>query len=207
MSDIERLKSMKESLMSCVNGQLSDLKSANAEELGEAIDMIKDLSEAVYYCSIVEAMDDSKDEKKISEAVNAATDRQMYYSPYTMYPMYRSRQLTGYDDSSYYDGSSRRGYSGAGTGAGTSGNGGGRMYSDYRYPTEMRDYREGRSGMMRRSYMEAQEQHQDKAKMIQEMEQYISELSTDVMDMIKSASAEEKQTLKTKLTTLANKIV
>ena len=44
---MERLKQMKEMLISCVQGQLSDLQNANTEELGEAIDMIKDLSEAI----------------------------------------------------------------------------------------------------------------------------------------------------------------
>ena len=49
---MERLKHMKETLMSCVQGQLGDLSSVDAKELGEAVDMIKDLSEAIYYCTI-----------------------------------------------------------------------------------------------------------------------------------------------------------
>ena len=46
------MKYMKETLMNCVQGQLGDLSSTDAKELGEAIDMIKDLSEAIYYCTI-----------------------------------------------------------------------------------------------------------------------------------------------------------
>jgi hypothetical protein len=37
-----------------------NLQSANTAELGMAMDMLKDLSEAMYYCSIVEAMEEEK---------------------------------------------------------------------------------------------------------------------------------------------------
>lgn len=61
---IERLESMKNSLMSCVEGQFSDLKTVDAHELGEAVDMIKDLAEAIYYCTVTEAMNQKEEEKK-----------------------------------------------------------------------------------------------------------------------------------------------
>ena len=54
---MKRLESMKESLMNCVQGQMGDLSSVDTKELGEAIDMIKDLSEAIYYCTVTEAME------------------------------------------------------------------------------------------------------------------------------------------------------
>ena len=41
---IEALKTMKDQLMSCVQGQLGDISKVNAHELGEAVDMIKDLA-------------------------------------------------------------------------------------------------------------------------------------------------------------------
>ena len=53
---MERLKTMKEMLMACAEGQMSHLEEVDAEELGEVIDMIKDLEEAIYYCTVVEAM-------------------------------------------------------------------------------------------------------------------------------------------------------
>lgn len=40
---MHRLKAMKETLINCVQSQLSDIKNANTGELGEVIDMIKDL--------------------------------------------------------------------------------------------------------------------------------------------------------------------
>ena len=52
----EALKMMKEQLMSCVQGQLGDISKVDAHELGEAVDMIKDLAEAIYYCTITESM-------------------------------------------------------------------------------------------------------------------------------------------------------
>jgi hypothetical protein len=36
---------------------MTHLDSVDAKELGEAIDMIKDLSEAIYYCTVTEAME------------------------------------------------------------------------------------------------------------------------------------------------------
>jgi spore coat protein CotF len=45
----ERLENIEKALLSCVESQTSDLKNVDAHELGEVIDMIKDLSEAIYY--------------------------------------------------------------------------------------------------------------------------------------------------------------
>ena len=58
----ERLKHMRETLMCAVEVQLCDLGEVDTEELGEAIDMIKDLEEAIYYCTVTEAMTAPKHE-------------------------------------------------------------------------------------------------------------------------------------------------
>jgi len=60
--DHERLKHMKETLMCAVEVQLCDLGEVDTKELGEAIDMIKDLEEAIYYCTVTEAMNNSSHE-------------------------------------------------------------------------------------------------------------------------------------------------
>jgi hypothetical protein len=61
---MEQLKSMKHKLVECVEKQISgNLEYTNAQELGEAVDMIKDLSEAIYYCTITEAMEGKGQEK------------------------------------------------------------------------------------------------------------------------------------------------
>lgn len=53
---MERLKCIKENLMCLVESQMYNLQNVDAKELGEAIDMIKDLEEAIYYKTITEAM-------------------------------------------------------------------------------------------------------------------------------------------------------
>ena len=60
--------------------------------------------------------------------------------------------------------------------------------------------------MTRRSYMESKEMHKGKEVEMQELEKYMQELSTDITDMIKEASPEEKQMLQQKLTLLASKV-
>jgi hypothetical protein len=82
---MEKLKMMKEQLVASVQGELGNLSQANAEELGAAIDMIKDLSEAVYYCSIVKAMEEEEKEPKYYPVMHDRyMDRdmgRMYYNP------------------------------------------------------------------------------------------------------------------------------
>ena len=58
----EKLKHMKDTLMCAVEMQLCDLSEVDTKELGEAIDMIKDLEEAIYYCTVTEAMQGNKTE-------------------------------------------------------------------------------------------------------------------------------------------------
>ena len=53
---MHRLKSMKENLMCCVQNQMGNLSQVDAQELGAAVDMIKDLSDAIFFCTFTEAM-------------------------------------------------------------------------------------------------------------------------------------------------------
>ena len=48
--------------------------------------------------------------------------------------------------------------------------------------------------------------HKDTNSQLKELEAYLQELSTDIAEMIKDASPEERATLHQKMTTLANKI-
>lgn len=57
---MERLKMMKDCLMAQVQAQMGNLDKVDVHELGEAIDMIKDLEEALYYCHIVKAMEEKE---------------------------------------------------------------------------------------------------------------------------------------------------
>lgn len=58
---MEKLKEIKDALIKSVYEKLDYLDCVHTEELGEVIDMIKDLSETMYYCSIVEAMEHGED--------------------------------------------------------------------------------------------------------------------------------------------------
>lgn len=51
-----RLCEIKNCLINAAQSQMSNLANCDAEELGEVIDMIKDIEEAIYYCTITEAM-------------------------------------------------------------------------------------------------------------------------------------------------------
>ena len=196
----EKLKWMKDSLICVVENQLCNLEEVDTEELGEAIDMIKDLEEAIYYSTVTEAMTNPKKEemwemKKSDHHQQENGDSRMYYG----YPMtYSDNGRNRRDDGTYYmdsKGSSSMPNSGNGT-----------SNTNYYDDLEGRDSREGRSPMSRRMYMEAKNTGRDKATQLRELEKYMQELSQDITEMIADASPEEKQYLEKKITALASKI-
>lgn len=188
---MEELKMLKKQLMSCVQSQMANPQEANTEELGEVVDMIKDLSETMYYCSIVEAMEKSEKEKELMEKIGRHSVPM--YSSYRE-PMYYDGGRTGgrrsLDEGQFYYESNTNSI----------------PFYERNYPTEIRDFREGRSGMGRKNYMESKELGHGKEKKMKELEEYIRELSEDITEMIEGASPEEKQILSQKLSTLANKV-
>ena len=194
---------MKESLMACVENQISsNLAQVDTKELGEAIDMIKDLEEAIYYGTITKAMKAEEEEEKAFKSSgqmyqNGDNSRgsSNYYSPMYYPPMY--------NDGMAYTSNLN---SGNNSGGNNARGGGSRGYHDIPMGESMRDRREGSSPMRRRMYMEGKEMHNESAKQMKELESYIHELSNDILEMIEDASAEEKQLLRQKMTTLAAKI-
>lgn len=168
---MERLKHMKEMLVGCIEGELTHIDRVDTKELGEAIDMVKDLSEAIYYCTITEAMEEKENHGE------------KYYT--------RPRDMDRDWGRMYYDGPTSSGRD---------------TYPTGMHDFELRDMREGRSGMTRKGYMEAKEMHHGKEVKMKELEKYLKELSEDVTEMIEDASLEEKQMLKHKMSTLISKI-
>ena len=195
---MERLKQMKDALMNCVQSQINgNLDKVDTHELGEVVDMIKDFAQAIYYCTIVEAMEDKEErdeytqEERMYYPMRYYPRKRMYHDHWEGYPYYGGPYYYTdvYPDKRYHE----------------------NMADAYRdvervYPKEVRDYREGKSGMSRRYYMEAKEQHKDQATRSAELEKYMHELSEDITDMIHEATPEEKSILQHKLNTLANKI-
>lgn len=196
------LKQMKDRLVDAIEKQVNgNLEYANTEELGDAVDMVKDLSEAIYYCTITEAMEDKSQVQQGSHypATHYYNEPMMprnypveYYTPmrYNDYPvMYASN---------------------GGNGSGSN-SGGSRYYGDT--STRYMMYNDGypmlsngdRSSMSRKRYMDGK-MHNDKAMQMKELEQYTQELASDLTDMIKDASPEEKQLLQQKISLLATKI-
>jgi hypothetical protein len=92
---MERMKYMKETLMNSIQNQLGNLSAVDSKELGEAIDMVKDLSEAIYYCTITKSMEETEEKGKRSE---------MYYPS----PIYY-RDMDRGMGRMYYDGHDTRG--------------------------------------------------------------------------------------------------
>ena len=182
---MEDLKKMQECLIEIAESQIyGNIDNVDAKELGEVIDMIKDLAEAVYYTTITNSM----------EASEYGT---MYYDPMDesrlgsrhkthMAPM---KKDGGHHMSTTPIGGDERH----------------REYPMWGMDTMMRDPREGKSGERRKMYMDGKG-YKDKTRQMQELENYMNELAQDVTEMIADASMEEKTMLQQKLNTLAAKV-
>lgn len=181
---MDKLKAMKECLVGIVEGQVyGNIDKVDTQELGAAVDIIKDLSEAIYYCTVTEAMngEEYKREPKQHTMYSPRT-MPMYEAPNEMYdPRYRDRTM--------YSGGGANSY---------------RAYPDY--PGMYRDPRQGKSDERRKMYMHGKQLGKDKTSQMKELEGYMQELSQDMAEMIQDASPEEKQLLQQKITTLAAKI-
>ena len=89
---MERLKHVKETLMSVIESQMAHIHDVDAQELGEAIDMIKDIEEAIYYCTVVEAMKEPRHQEPYYEGDMDRGEGRMYYDGGRRYPQSRSYQ-------------------------------------------------------------------------------------------------------------------
>ena len=234
---IKNIRCIEEKLAEAIRCEFDKgIENVNTSEMGKATDMLKDVAEAEYYARIAKAMEkaDSEDEeadkhmlKQLKEQYGEDDGRRYYdnyrymrtgrfapkgrgtYMPrrgyetpieYHMTPeMYREHDPEYYRDMDrdmgrlYYTETGMRENTGNSS------------------RTGMRDGREGRSGMSRRSYMQTKEMHPDnsqesKQAKMKELEKYMGELSGDITEMIAGASNEEKTMLKTKLQTLVSKI-
>lgn len=214
---MERLKMMKEKLMHCAETQINEhLSEVDAKELGEVIDMIKDIEEAMYYKSITRAMEESEKEKKESPKYytmpisTPMRDMDMNYG--RMYYQENPRDMGGRDQrgySEYAQGGSHN-YTDYNQGDMRKyplyTNGGSMQYHGDGYPIEIRDYREGQSPISRKNYMESKQTHQPKEVQMKELEKYVQELGKDLTEMVQDATPEEKQILQQKINMLASKI-
>lgn len=198
---VERLKHIKETIMSAVESQMYNLSEVDTEELGDVIDMLKDLEEATYYCSVVKAMEESEKHKEKNGS------DMMYYPP-----MYYDERSISHENGngmhrSYYSNGNGSSSSSNGNGSSSGSNGSSSsQYTEREFPYAFQDIRDGKSHRSRRMYMEAKETHQDKSVQMKELEKYVQELAQDMVEMVEGASPEEKQYLSKKITALATKL-
>lgn len=143
------LEKMRDAFIEQVQAQLGHLECVDTKEMGEVIDIIKDLEEAIYYCTITEAMQEK-------------AGNEMYY--YTEHEHLRTQANAA------------------------------------------RDKREGASPLSRKHYLEVKSMNVDKVTQVKELEKYMNELTSDIVEMIQDASPEEKQLLHKKMQMLTSKI-
>ena len=236
--DIKRMHDMIETLTECAKHEFDKgIENIDTKEMGEVIDMIKDLAEAEYYRKISVAMDEAEygedydymgayDEHKRKgyrgqprdskgRYMSRRSGRRGYEEPmyhidpetYHMYPPEYWRDMDKEMGRMYYGGDT-------GTSANASHNMSGMTHgtstrgTDESHTTHaMRDSKEGRSGMKRKGYMDSKEMGKDKGEKMKNLEEYMKELSMDVTEMIEGASPEEKNLLKQKMQMLMQKIV
>ena len=204
---VKRIHDMVEKLTKCAETEMEKgIENIDTEEIGKVTDMIKDLCEAEYYAKISKAMDESEygidydwEGRKgyrgqMRDSKGRYMSRRGYEIPIMMYDenreeMERLRNMDRpYGKMSYSDG-----YGG-------------------QYSSRMqRSAHEGRSGEARRGYMETKEMHkgntvEDKQHKMKSLEDYAKSLTEDVTDMVSDMSAEEKNLLRSKLQTLAQKV-
>lgn len=172
-----RISAVQHNLMCAIESQMNNLHSVDTEELGEAIDMLKDLEKARYYCMLSDQMEE---EKEKSGHHYEGDSHKMYYEkkwiPYEGHPPLYLDDIPHWTP----------------------------YYEEGEYHEEWDD-KKGKSPHSRKMYMEAKS-FKDKATQLRELEKYMQELSGDIVEMIQDASPEEKQYLEKKISALATKV-
>lgn len=209
---IERIHKMVECLTEKTLSELDKgIENVNVEEMSEAVDMIKDLCEAEYRAVIVKSMKKADEEEE-------EYDKELLRSLKTEYGEENGRRF--YDHYRYANGrfapkgkgTYRRGYEEPPYM---------HMYPEAEHMRDMdRDYGKmyytepmSESGYDRakRNYTETKEMHsgttpEDKEHKMKSLDSYTKELASDITGMVADMSAEEKNLLRTKLSTLVSKI-
>ena len=220
---IERMHKMIECLTEKALCELEKgTENVDTCEMGQVVDMIKDLNEAEYKAVIVKAMkkaDEEKEEydkmllRELKEEYGEDAERRFYdhyrYSDGRFAPKGHGTYQRGYSEPYYHmtpemyrdmDKYTRD-----------------RMYFTetgiYGRGTGMHDTKMSESNYDRakRNYTETKEMHrantpQDKEAKMRDLEKYMKELSADITELMSGMSQEEINMAKSKLTTLVSKM-
>lgn len=137
---IENMEKSIESLATMLSAEVAKGADGCLEEMSEVADIIKDLSESKYYCTITKEMKEAKEEEETLVKNGVIPDGTRYYRDYRMMPdMYGNRYYGGghYYNDYRMDGNTRYYSNGMNNGSGNSSSGsyssGGRYYNDSRY--------------------------------------------------------------------------
>ena len=233
--DIKMMHNMIEKLTKCAEMEFEKgVENVDTKEMGEVVDIIKDLAEAMYYRTLVVAMEDNEygedyDEygpmedgrrgyrgqprsktsgryMSIGDGRRSDRGRRGYDKPMGDYEM--TPEMYEKYPAEYYrdmDRDAGRLYYTSNSSSGMSSQGGSRIYSDGR------DSREGRSGQSRKSYMESKEIHksntpEDKEAKRKELDKWINDVTADIKELVGDMSNEEKTVLKAKIQSLHSSI-
>lgn len=218
--DIKMMHNMIEKLTKCAEMEFEKgVENVDTKEMGEVVDIIKDLAEAMYYRTLVVAMEDNEygedyDEygpmedgrrgyrcqprsktsgryMSIGDGRRSNRGRRGYDKPMGDYEM--TPEMYEKYPAEYYRDMDRQI---------------GKMYfTDMRMDPSMRDAKEGRSGMSRKTYMETKQMHtndtQDgkniKAK---KLDEFFGDLYEDMKEMAHDMSNEEKTVWKQRVAKL-----
>lgn len=187
----DRMENIMNQVLCQIEGQASHLDKVNAKEFGEVIDALHHLEEAMYYCSIIEAMEKTSEKESHQQPMNISyymesgdgqsrnsdsSNNIRNYVPYMEYAPYMMRDEKWRDSHMYGENNT------------SSGNGSRSYYS-------------------RRMYMESKQDGSDNQKSMKELEHYMKDLGEELTEMITSSTPEEKQVLANKLQVLASKVM
>ena len=211
--DVKRMYCMIEKLAECAEKQFDNgIENVDTAEMGQVTDMLRDLSEAMYYRTLTKAMDDSDPEEIMEMFERYGDGGRRYYDHYRyadgrFAPKGRGTYRRGYDEPPYYHMTpemyrSMENYRDMDRRDG-------RMY--YTEPTMTGTRTESRYDMAKRNYTESKELHrsntpEDKEQKMKELEKYLREIGSDIAELISDASTEEKNLLKNRMQVIMQKI-
>lgn len=172
-----RLSSIERSLLEMLEAETAKgLEAINAEEMGEVVDMLKDLAEAKYYCSVVLAM--HEEQEPMGYNPNRYADGR--YAPKYGYEAGREGQQGGM---TYQGGMGRQGGMGGGMG----------------YGGTARDrYHEARMGYQSHSTAD------NRRMMEQAADEHMQEFEASLREMWEDADQRQRNKMKAALVGMAN---
>ena len=220
--DIKMIHEMVEKLTECAKSEMDKkgIEEIDTEEFGKVTDIIKDLSEAMYYRTLTEAMKEAEygedydymgayDEHERKGYRGQRRDSRGRYMSRRGYESYMMPEMD-WDDMEYqrdmdrnshnrmyYTDGNMNGSSSMGGSMGSQG--GSRGYSESRYDRARRGYEETKA-------IHKDNSTESKQMKMKSLEDYMKSLAEDVTEMVNDMSQEEKSLMKQKMQVLMQKI-